>query len=516
MLLFRVVALITLIISLNACKRIRSGHSRGSSRAKNTPTVATPQALLQVQNMQQERMKLNQQAMGLCFFNCNQVADPVPNLPHLQRINPGFHAPSMLAVDPQGRFYVLDPDKHLLFITDALGAAHVKISLAFKPAGIGVDQRGYIFMGDLNAKAVHVWNELGEFMFNLGVGDNEFTNPIAIKINNNTGKVFVADSPTHQIRTYDLAGNFLASFIGDPNDPLEYPAAIAVHPSQPIFAVSDQNNERILVFSEDGTTLRSIDFGNRPQGMSFDANGLLYVTDTFESRVVGYKEDDAIDSYAGEFGVGLGQLRVPTDSVIDPFGRLAVVSYNNGTLDIFGPTGYTTPPSPAVAPTITELTLSKTYTGEPWTNPRSLNLTSCGNFVKMEIFIPGLLKTISDADITSVVMNDQVSAQTIKWQLVQPGDTIKGDDEISDDEISDNEAAPFDTSAGGLYFKFSFERQLVIQTVATENLNSGSMEVQVTGKIGPDNFVASETIKTVFNCSKNKTCTAGCKSSKGK
>ena len=127
---------------------------------------------------------------------------------------------------------------------------------------------------------------------------------------------------------------------------LAYPRGVAVNERDKI-AVTDGGNNRIQVFSSDGTYLRS--FGrkgekqgelNEPTGIAFDKHGHIIVADTYNHRIQVFSEQGKFLNQFGEQGSLDHQLEYPGGVSVDSDGNYIVADANNNELiKIFSPSG---------------------------------------------------------------------------------------------------------------------------------------------------------------------------------
>jgi predicted membrane-bound mannosyltransferase/DNA-binding beta-propeller fold protein YncE len=170
---------------------------------------------------------------------------------------------------------------------------------------------------------------------------------------------YVADSRNHRIVHLDASGKLLGTWgsispncpyaSGPPaNPPLDTfcePWGVAVGPDGSVY-VSDTWNYRVMKFTPDGKLLTSwSQYGSAdqpatfygPRGLAVDADGNVYVADTGNKRIVVF---DANGNYLTEFGsAGLepGQFDEPVGIAIDKNGTVYVTDTWNQRVQTFTP-----------------------------------------------------------------------------------------------------------------------------------------------------------------------------------
>jgi uncharacterized protein (TIGR03663 family) len=201
-------------------------------------------------------------------------------------------------------------------------------------------------------------------------GGSALLSPRAVAIGPN-GERVIADTGNHRIVVLDATGNYLRSFgsfcnLTDPGNtpctdpdgdgPLAVgdgqfyePWGVAVDAEGNIY-VADTWNGRIQVFAPDGTFLRrwgvfavaggeggdpNALFG--PRGLAFDLDGNLVVADTGNKRIVQFRPSGEYVNQVGAGGVIAGRFEEPTDVAVDPTnGTILVADSWNGRIQRFG------------------------------------------------------------------------------------------------------------------------------------------------------------------------------------
>lgn len=247
-----------------------------------------------------------------------------------------FNHPRGLAVGPEGDVYVVDSDNHRVQVFDDQGtflrAWGSRCDLSTGQGCVDPDGDGP-----------------------LAPGDSQFLEPWGVAVSGD-GRVYVADTWTHRLQVSDIDGAFQAKWGSYGQTASEAyhlygPRDIAVDTAGRVF-VTDTGNKRVVVYDHEGQLLRQWGGAGtgpgqfeEPVGLaaapasSLDADGLLYVADTWNQR---------IQTFDGE-GVFLWQGPVEAwygDSVtnkpylaVDPQGRLYITDPEGGLVAIFSHQG---------------------------------------------------------------------------------------------------------------------------------------------------------------------------------
>lgn len=289
----------------------------------------------------------------------------LPQATWLRDFQLDMSAPARLALDANDRLHIVDAGRGEVVARDFDGALVGWWRKLGQPDSIAIDRQGRVVLGFRSTGRVGVYDRDMRHLFDLGQGIGEFGHPGDIAIDEATGEIFVTDTQRQTIRVYHEAGNFLrtigsAAPAGDspvPLGQLRTPTGIALK-GDDLF-VADQLNYRVQVFDKTSGvarycigTYRSGGFvapNSGPartfgmlQGLWVDGQGRLFAADAFQGQVVVVElATGAVLGRIGGFGEQPGQLRGPSDLVIDRLGRLFVTSANDGRVAIFGLDTYT-------------------------------------------------------------------------------------------------------------------------------------------------------------------------------
>jgi len=199
-----------------------------------------------------------------------------------------------------------------------------------QPYGVQVDARNRIFVVDSAARFVHVFDYVGGRYSRIpGRAAEELRFPIDVAIDDQ-GRIYVTDAEGGKVFAFDLTGKrlFERSWQGR----LKRPTGITFNRADGLLYVVDSLEHRVLAFDPSGS-LR-FQFGSRgeedgqfnyPTNITSDPEGRLYVTDSMNFRVQIFHRGGRFLSKFGRHGDALGDFSKPKGIALDSDGHIYVV-----------------------------------------------------------------------------------------------------------------------------------------------------------------------------------------------
>lgn len=293
----------------------------------------------------------------VCTESPPAVVPAIPQAQFIRAYRYDFSSPVRLAVDAAGSVYVADPRRGEVVVRAADGRVIQQLGGLGRPGAIAVDAANQVYLADLDSGLISVYDSEWQVSHQFGLGEIQRVGDISI---DNTGnRVYVSDSESHRVVVFSTSGLRLFEFgtRGNGDAQFLYPSGVFFDALRDEVLVSDQLGHRIQAFSASGDWLYC--FGgtsaspggffqrgrllSAPQGLWADAAGRVYVADSFEGQVKVIDRAGRLLTSIGSFGRSGGELRIPSDVVLDPFGRLFVASANNARLEIFGIDAFSDP-----------------------------------------------------------------------------------------------------------------------------------------------------------------------------
>lgn len=192
----------------------------------------------------------------------------------------------------------------------------------------------------------------------------KFSNPRGIAVNEESGEVYVVDMGNLRVERFDADGQFIGLWgAGEEGGGIEFgsvgglgPTGVAVGPDGLVY-VADTWNHRVIAIDDSGAIVREIgsgeqtDLGNAPDevnqspGLFFGPraiaifNNEIFVVDTGNERVQVFGMDGTFHFAFGGYGEEPGQLREPVGIAIGPDGLVYIADSDNARISVFTTTG---------------------------------------------------------------------------------------------------------------------------------------------------------------------------------
>lgn len=240
-------------------------------------------------------------------FTGGAWAESVPTVINQQAIKADFEQPTAMAMDKDGRLYVVDGGKNRIVV--------------LSPAGK--------FLTEIKGESPSLYLPMD----------------IAIE----TNRIAVADSGNKRIVIFDLQGNFIKEirpeFVKQPKRDYADPRPVAVFIQDKILYWSDQANHQICYLPMDAEEDTNAEcFGQRgetegnfqyPFQITSDKSGYLHIVDVINARVQVFSKKGQLFSQISRFGVNDDELYRPNGVAIDDADTMYVGDNYFGTISIF-------------------------------------------------------------------------------------------------------------------------------------------------------------------------------------
>ena len=275
-----------------------------------------------------------------------------------------------VAVDALGNVYVADQDNNRVFLISPSGGIRTLAgngspgffgdggpaasASLYQPTGVAVDASGNVFIADSGNNRIRRVSASGIITTAAGNGSKSFSgdggpansaalnNPFSVAVDG-SGNILIGDSNNNRIREVSssgiittVAGNGSGSFSGDggpaTSAALSNPMGVAVDASGNLF-IADFFNDRIRKVSSSGN-ITTVAGDNQPcsfptdglqatsqplcepEGVAVDANGNLFIADTFTWKILKVSTNGILTTVAGSLAYGLSGDGGPATSAV--------------------------------------------------------------------------------------------------------------------------------------------------------------------------------------------------------
>lgn len=264
---------------------------------------------------------------------------------HRGRQNGDMIRPRAIAIDPQGRLFIVDFTARIqAYDTDGhyLGPTWTTPDYRDgRPSGLSIDRDGHLLVSDSHYNCFRIYDadgrELRKFGGSAGSEPGQL-GYVADVVQDEEGFYYAAEfGENHRISKFDPDGRFLKCWGTVGTEPGEFGRirALAIGPDGNLY-VADATNHRIQVFTRDGKFVRvwgepGSDPGqlSYPYDLAFGPKGELYIVEYGNNRVQKFTARGESLGCFGAPGKGPGQFLAPWALAVDGQGRVHVLDTEN-------------------------------------------------------------------------------------------------------------------------------------------------------------------------------------------
>ena len=217
-----------------------------------------------------------------------------------------------------------------------------------KPLGVGMDGKQWIYIADVSANDVKVFDPLGMLIKVIG-NKESLERPVDVAASESGDRIYVLDaggisSDKHRVVVFDAEGNKVNEIgkRGTAEGEFNLPNQLAVGKDGNLY-VLDAKNFRVQVFTADGEFIRAWgkvgrnlgDFA-RPRGIGIDNENNVYVTDAVFRNFQVFKPTGELLMYIGDPGLDdkPGQYVLPAGIDVDETNRVYIVDQVHFKIDV--------------------------------------------------------------------------------------------------------------------------------------------------------------------------------------
>jgi RHS repeat-associated protein len=279
--------------------------------------------------------------------------------------NGQLSSPGGMVIDKQGNIWVTDTENNRVeefssggtFVRQ-FGSAGTGNGQFKKPTGITIDGEGNVWVVDTGNNRIEEFSNTGTYLWRFGVaGEGKvygayFNAPTGIAYSPVNSLLYVADSGNNMIRAFTLKGVIkfrigpVSGTAGTEPGQFSKPEGVTLDPSGNVW-IADTGNSRVQEFKAEGTSPNTPgefikQFGSagsgeeylhQPKGITIGPEGKVFVVDTARGRVVAYSVAGVRQYQFGSTGSGLQNMKTPSALAFDSASNAFVLDTGNSRVE---------------------------------------------------------------------------------------------------------------------------------------------------------------------------------------
>ena len=228
----------------------------------------------------------------------------------------------------KGAIYVVDTYQATVFLIDPAKNRFEAIrgnagsGILKKPVNLAADEQGNIYVADVKRKEVLIYTADGDFVKAIGK-DFSLGKPVGVAVNKEN--IFILDNATSTIKMVSRSDGQLVSEFGQgtsENDSLYRPYGLTSDAGGGLY-ITNTGTCKVLKFDQDGHTLLSFGgFGDalgefsRPRNLAVDWEGRIWVVDAAFQNVQIFNSEAKLLMFFGDPGLPRGSMNLPAGIAI--------------------------------------------------------------------------------------------------------------------------------------------------------------------------------------------------------
>jgi len=329
----RYLILVIFILTIGACAT--PSPAPVSEQFKGTYVWPPPPATPRIQWLRQWSNRYD-------FGKPNQVMEFLIGKERVEQLR----RPNGVVADTAGNVFVADSESHVVFVFDLEKNTLRFIGLGrlAAPTSIAVNNKlGVVYVSDSRLDKVFGFDRNSDDVRLTIGGPSEFKNPSGLVYDEQTERLYVADTQNHTVKAFDQTGHLLFSIgkRGTEDGEFNFPSALALDKNGRLYVV-DAFNFRVQVFGRDGNFIRkfgklgdSSGYFSRPHGIGVDSDGNIYVVDTAFNNFQIFNETGQLLLWVGNSGRKPGEFYLPTGLYVDKDDKIYVSDTFNKRVQVF-------------------------------------------------------------------------------------------------------------------------------------------------------------------------------------
>ena len=269
------------------------------------------------------------------------IAGPKEDLPATDILQ----KPYAVTTDAAHRVFVTDLSAGVVHVFDFVHSKYSNLHGGDRlsaPVGVAADGDGNVYVSDSNVRAILVYDSKGKFTHYLKSArrrESYFDVPRGIAVDATTGHIYVCDAPRHMVVMLDKKGHVLARWgkRGGGTGPGEfkYPTQVATAGDEMV--ILDSRNYRVQIFDLRGHFRMEIRLGDAAThaSLAMDNDKNIYVTDPQLDRLQVFDHNGQLSYEFGQIGTEPGQFHGISGIWVDSGHCLYIVDSYNKRVELF-------------------------------------------------------------------------------------------------------------------------------------------------------------------------------------
>jgi len=264
--------------------------------------------------------------------------EPEPTIDAMQK-------PYSVTTDSAHRIFVTDVGAKVVHVFDFVHSTYSHLRGGDRlrsPLGVAADHEGNVYVSDSLLQNILVYDPSGKFHRYLKKSrgnESYFDTPAGIAVDAATEHLYVCDTSRHLVIVLDARGHVLARlgkrFGGNGPGEFRYPTRVVAAGGE--IAVLDLGNSRIQILDAQGHFLKEIKLGEPSDrsGLAMDNDMNIYVTDPYINRLQVFNHDGQPIYDFGGAGNDAGLFNGISGVWVDSGHCLYVVDTQNKRVQLF-------------------------------------------------------------------------------------------------------------------------------------------------------------------------------------
>jgi DNA-binding beta-propeller fold protein YncE len=275
----------------------------------------------------------------------NRSIDIIAGPKDAESPNYELQEPYGVTTDSSHRVFVTDVRARAVHVFDFANSKYSRLRGGeglHLPVAVAADREGNVYVSDRGLQTILVYDSRGKFARQLkkaNGAESYFDSVQGIAVDSVMGRIYVCDPPRHMVFALNHEGRVLARFGkrfgGEGLGEFRYPSQVVAAGGE--IVVLDAGNYRIQILDTRGHFLKQFklpDVSNST-GLAMDGDGNIYLTDPQLNQLQVFSHSGEFLYKFGESGTGPGQFNGMSGIWVDSGHCLYVVDSKNKRVQLF-------------------------------------------------------------------------------------------------------------------------------------------------------------------------------------